>query len=968
MKKTLKILGITLLAIIVIIIILPFAFKGKIEEKVKEEVNNSLNAKVDWTGYGLSLFRSFPDFSVKLKGLTVVGIEEFEKDTLLNMKTFYASINLMSVFSGNYEVKTIKLDEPKILYKILEDGKSNVDIVKETEGEAVDTTEIVSEEPSAFKLTLKKFVIKNADIIYDDREGEMFVDMHDFNFSLKGDLSEDFTSLYTKTEIAQMTFIYDGIKYFNKANVELNADFDGDLVHSKYTFKENELRINQLFLGFDGFFVMPEEGYEMDLTFFTKKTEFKSFLSLVPAVYSKDFEDIEAQGKLALNGLIKGTYNEVLYPTINLDIVVEKGMFKYPDLPKSVDNIEINTNVSNPGGSLDKMIVDIKKFHIEMAENPVDIKMLIVTSEEDVTLDGNIKGKMDLAQVKDFYPLAEGEDLSGVFKVDLNTKGNLSSIENEKYEEFEADGNLNIKGMNYKSEDFPQGILISNAEMNFSPKYLSLVDFQAKFGKSDLTAKGKIDNFLSYWFNDEVLSGNFKVSSDYLNLNEFIEDDEQTGTPAETPASETESAMTVFEVPDNIDFSLTAVVGKLIYDNMEMTSVYGKVLIKDAAVVLENLNMNMLNGKLTVDGSYGTQDPQNPDVDFGLNINKFDIQKSYKTFGTMKKLVPIAEKTFGSFSAKMKLKMTLDKEMMPVMNSVSGNGSIFTSPMVIKNAKMFSKLADELKMSQFKELKLDKAEISFIITDGNVVVKPFDVKLGNINANISGSSNLDQSINYVMKFDIPKDEFGGAANNVLNGLLSSANAKGLNISIKDVVTVNALVTGTVTDPKVKIFMGEVTESVIEDLKDKVIEEVKEKVEEVIDKAKEDAIRIAEEKAKQLMDEANKRAEQIIGETEKQADKIRNNGKIVADKVRAEAEIAAKKIENEAKGQIKLLRNAAKKLADKGREEGENKAKKIENEANKKADQLVAKARKETDAIRKKAKDEGDKLIEKAKNS
>ena len=101
MKKILKILGITLLAIIVIIIILPFAFKGKIEEKVKEEVNNSLNAKVNWTGYGLSLFRSFPDFSVKLTGLTVVGIDEFEEDTLLNMKTFYASINLMSVFSGN---------------------------------------------------------------------------------------------------------------------------------------------------------------------------------------------------------------------------------------------------------------------------------------------------------------------------------------------------------------------------------------------------------------------------------------------------------------------------------------------------------------------------------------------------------------------------------------------------------------------------------------------------------------------------------------------------------------------------------------------------------------------------------------------------------------------------------------------------------------------------------------------------
>jgi len=67
--------------------------------------------------------------------------------------------------------------------------------------------------------------------------------------------------------------------------------------------------------------------------------------------------------------------------------------------------------------------------------------------------------------------------------------------------------------MNYKSEDFPQGILISNAEMNVSPKYLSLVDFQAKFGKSDLTAKGKIDNILSYSFNDEVSRTGSKTNS-----------------------------------------------------------------------------------------------------------------------------------------------------------------------------------------------------------------------------------------------------------------------------------------------------------------------------------------------------------------------------------------------------------------------------------------------------------------------
>ncbi|MFC2111624.1 AsmA-like C-terminal region-containing protein, partial [Bacteroidota bacterium] len=668
--------------------------------------------------------------------------------------------------------------------------------------------------------------------------------------------------------------------------------------------------------------------------FFTKKTEFKSFLSLVPAVYAKDFEDIETKGKLALNGLIKGIYNEVLFPTLNLDIIVEDAMFKYPDLPKSVDNIAINTNVSNPGGSIDKMIINIKQFHVEMAGNPVDIKMLITTSEEDVSLDGNIKGKLDLGQVQDFYPLAEGEDLSGIFKSDLSAKGNLSSLENEKYSEFEADGSLNITAMNYKSEDVPQGVSIKKMDLKFSPRYLEMLSFESTFGKSDIAASGRIDNILSYMFNDETLSGTFKLESNYMNLNEFIEEGEEEDVQTEEPVSDTSSAMTVFEVPDNIDFTLTTTIGKLIYDNMEMISVYGKVIIKDAAVILEDLNMNMLDGKLQVNGSYDTKDADVPMVDFGLDITNFDIQKSYQTFASFEKLAPIAKNTYGKFSTKMKLITQLDNEMMPVYNSMNGGGLMTTSAIQIKGTKMLTKLSEELKMDKLKELNMDKAMFEFTFVDGRVNVEPFDVNIGNIKTNISGSNGFDQTIDYTMKFQIPKSDFGGAANSVLNNLVSQANSQGTNFTLGETVNVDALIGGTTTDPTVKIGMeGTTMTSVVDDVKEKV----KEKVDEVIDNAKEEAIKQAKLKAAQLNTEAEKRAKQIEDEAAKQAKKIRDGGKTAADQARNVSETAAQKIENEAKSKPKPLRKVAQKLADKERQKGEEKAKQLENEANKKAD-------------------------------
>ena len=59
MKKILKWTGISLLLIIVLIILLPFIFKDKIIQTVKDEANKSLNAKVDFGDFDISLISYF---------------------------------------------------------------------------------------------------------------------------------------------------------------------------------------------------------------------------------------------------------------------------------------------------------------------------------------------------------------------------------------------------------------------------------------------------------------------------------------------------------------------------------------------------------------------------------------------------------------------------------------------------------------------------------------------------------------------------------------------------------------------------------------------------------------------------------------------------------------------------------------------------------------------------------------------
>ena len=314
MKKFLKIFAIVLIVLIAVIILVPFIFKGKIIELAQEEANNNLNAKVEFADLNVSLIKNFPNISAEIEDLTIVGVDTFQYDTLVTFKNFTATLNLMSVISGDeIKVKRILLDEPYINIIVLKDGTANYDIALE---DTTTTEELIEEDTgdSNFKIALDKFEIKKANIIYDDREGDIYAQLENMDFLLKGDMTEDITNLDLLMIIDSITVKSEGIKYLNKTKLTFDSELMADLENSIYTFKENDLHLNEIKLGFDGFVEMPAEDIIMDMTFKTKESTFKDVLSMVPAVYMTDFEGVETSGEFKLDGYVKGTYNDTILP------------------------------------------------------------------------------------------------------------------------------------------------------------------------------------------------------------------------------------------------------------------------------------------------------------------------------------------------------------------------------------------------------------------------------------------------------------------------------------------------------------------------------------------------------------------------------------------------------------------------------------------------------------------------------
>jgi hypothetical protein len=882
MKKSLKIAGITLLVILLILIVLPFAFKGKIIETVKKEVNKSMNARIDFERLGLNFFRSFPHASVSLENFYVAGVDEFEGDTLLFAGNISATVNIKSLWSDSgYEITKIGLEDTRIQAHVLENGHANWNIVPETdEEEAADTTK------SEFKLLLKKVSIRNTSIYFDNDSSKMNLAVENLNLNLSGDMTADETRIQTDFTIDALSFLLENVPYLSKAQVKSNINVDADLANNKFTLAENTIQVNAIEVGINGWLALLEdEGMELDIQLDAPSTQFKDILSLIPAIYSKDFKDLKTSGEATLEASAKGSMKGDNLPSFDVKLKVDNAFFQYPGMPKSVTGIHTDIHAFNPGGTADNTIVDIPRFHFEMGGNPFDLKLHLSAPVSDPNIHLSAIGKLNLDMVKEIYPL-ENMDLSGNIEADLQLATRMSAIQKEQYESVNATGTLNIKQMLIKSEG-SDDIRLNNASLSFSPRYVDLTAFSAQIGKNDIAATGKLENFIPYFLKDETLKGNLAVTSNYLNLNDFMTDTTET-----TSADST--SIGLFEIPKNIHFNLNANLKQVIFDNLDISNLTGQLAVKDGKVDMKNVSLNALGGKLNVNGYYDTsKNPQQPDVSLDLDIKNASFSQTFSTFVTIQKLAPIFENIGGDFSTNFKMTTPLGSDFMPVLTALVASGSLQSNNVEISNVGVLDGLADALKNESLKDLKVKDLKLPFSINDGRVTTKPFDIHFGSGTMNLSGSTGLDQSIDYEAKVNLTDKLSNNYVKNVTVKIGGTFTKPKFGIDAKAVAdqalgAIAASLLGTTSDASLSEQAGEQIEKQIENIRkqakeagDKLVAEAEKQGNKLIDEAKKTsnplakiaAVKAAEAAAKKLKAEAQKKAGQLNAEAEKQIEAL-----------------------------------------------------------------------------------------------
>ncbi len=922
-KVTLKIVAGFFLVVLLLLFSVPLLFKGTIREKVETVINNSVNARVEFGGYKLGFFRHFPNLTFSVYDFSITGTGSFENEPLATIGTFDLVFNLKSLFGNEgYEIRSIMIDNAIVRTLVLDNGDANWDIMKESD-EDEDTGEA-----GDMKILLRKVALTNSSVSYMDAGANISAFLKDLSGDMTGDMTLDETNLDIALRAGEMTFIMDGIRYLDRALAVADVDLMANLDSMKFTFGDNFLSVNDMKVNFAGWVSMPGDDIATDLTFNTGQTSFKTLLSLIPAFYMSGFEDLNASGEFSLDGSAKGIYSDAdsTLPDVALAIEVSDGLISYPALPEKITDINLSSSLFVDGRNFDGTTVDVKKFHMELAGNPFDMSFSLKTPETDPDFNASLQGRIDLEALENAMP-SDSISMAGLLDMAVVMAGKLSMLDNKQYDRFSASGKLGAERVKVEMTGYP-AINIDRALLNISPAFAELTGADLRIaGSSDISLSGRIENYIQYLFRDETLRGNLSARSEMINISEIL-----SQMSSEESADDT-SSLELIRIPGNIDLDLAAAAGQFIYGDIKVNNVKGHITLRDGVMSLKETGMDLFGGTIRLDADYDTRDTLKPIVSAALSMYNVAVREAFNTFNIVRQFLPAAKGIDGRFGMNLNYSSLLGNNMMPVPATITGGGKVTSDEVTLLESGTYNALKQVLKLNEKFSNTFRDLNISFKVGNGRLYVSPFDVKVGNIKMNVGGDQGLDQTLNYIIKTEIPRTELGSSANSLIESLSSQASAFGLAFRPSEVLKVNLRVAGTFGKPSVTPFFGDSQGSAASNIVQGVAESAREAVSGGIEDAR--------EKASQ---EASAQAERLIREAEEKGALLKEEAAKAADRIRQEADQQAGKIIKEAESRGTIAQLAARKSADALRKEAGRRAEQLIREADEKAALLIEEAR------------------------
>lgn len=465
----------------------------------------------------------------------------------------------------------------------------------------------------------------------------------------------------------------------------------------------------------------------------------------------------ELKGLIDFNIKAKGDYNkkENKFPILESSFLLTEGFYNTAVSTGELKHLTFKGTAINQTGNWKNTYLEIENFSGTFEEEPFTIKGKVFDLDK-LQYQLSINGKLNLERYTTLHPI-EGYKLKGDIACNITTEGSLDDIQKKQLGNTHTTGKVSIKNFVCLGSSYAKWIKIYDAQLQFNDDQLKIDKCEFKWGKSNGTMKGRIDDYLLLFLDEPIIKGQITMQGDSLNYNNFIQhyqpkkdvtNSVSTGTTNETSATKAYS-----RIPKDWDFNLVLQYKTVIYEDLVFQPLFTNINVENRTFTVNQFIGTCNGASYNLKGNYNTSN-KIPTFNTLISITNFDIQRNYTSSALVRTWAPSASEAFGVVKLEYNLSGKLNPDYTPVFESLVGEGDITISNAKINGMKLFDEISKKSSDNNLKDPHVKDFAMHSYIKNNKFYVPNFNCKINGMDTEVEGETDFSGPIRFLIKIQL----------------------------------------------------------------------------------------------------------------------------------------------------------------------------------------------------------------------
>ncbi|MCB0308286.1 MAG: AsmA family protein [Bdellovibrionales bacterium] len=731
-KKTMiiasSLLGALLLFIIVVSLLLP---TEKLRKMAEAKASESLGVPVTIKSLGIKLF----PVGVSLREIQMGTETSKSSIPYISIDEFSVGLKILPLIKKEVAIDYILIDKPVI--KMVQSEVAN------EPAESPSPLKNSEKESSSVSLSLDKFKIVSGEVHVFDLQGNSLISLVEINETLAAKVSrESLINLDGKLTIGKISIAIPGGSIGQGLSFSLEKRLTYDQKSDFLKIEKGIVHLGELPVELIGSIKnATKDNVEMDLLLRGGPTSVKDIMAYLPAKMFPQVEGVSSDGIISLNAVFKGAIAkshdvvEQLGKSLDYQLAfsLKKGRLVYPNLPKPIEDIEIQIDV-NP------LVALIKNISAHSGSSKLKVQGSVSQYLKNPNMMIDAKLAADLNEFEAMQPKNSQVKMNGQVTADIAIKGSTDKPK--------ASGSLELKSVNVSdaSTELPP-VKNLNVKASLNDQLVLIRQLSLNLGQSDLAVSGQLSNYQALIDSKSKKMASFEVSmnSKNLNLDELMVSEKEA----------TSNEKTDLGMLEKINGTIKLHASRVKFNKMDIKNVVGNAYLQNGIFNLKQFSLDVFDGSVRLSGIANFKNIKQPKFDLNLDLKDIKAAALLDYAQNLNRYGNLAGFLTGDLSTQISFQGELDEALNLKMDKLNSKGTLVVKETKLSNHPIQNKLSTFLDAPSLKSVALKNWLQPFEIQGGKLNIK--DMKLGNddLHLDVSGWQALDGSTKMDLNMELP---------------------------------------------------------------------------------------------------------------------------------------------------------------------------------------------------------------------